>query len=47
MIRITKSSLMRWAGHVARMGRRFRWEIKMEKGHYEDLDVGAWIITGT
>jgi hypothetical protein len=40
---------MRWAGHVARMGRRGRqvrfWlESQKERGHYEDLDVGETII---
>jgi hypothetical protein len=40
---------MRWAGHVARMGRRGMrigcwWENQRERGHLEDQDVGGWII---
>jgi hypothetical protein len=42
-----KSRRMRWAGHVARMGRRgmhigFWWEREMERDHQEDQDVGGW-----
>jgi hypothetical protein len=38
IIRITMSRRMRWAGHVARMGRRgtsigYWWEIQKERGH--------------
>jgi hypothetical protein len=48
-IGIIKSSRMRWAGYVARMGRRGKrvgcwWESQRERGHYEDHDVGGWII---
>jgi hypothetical protein len=44
-----KSRQMRWAEHVALMGRRgiytwFWWESQMERNHYEDLDVGGTII---
>jgi hypothetical protein len=40
---------MRWAGHVARMGRRgmhirYRWESEKERDLYEDQDVGGWTI---
>jgi hypothetical protein len=42
---------MRWAGHVARMGRRgmfeyvgFLWESQKEKDYKEDRDVGGNII---
>jgi hypothetical protein len=42
-------SKMRWAGHVARMGRRgmhigYLWEIQKERDHWEDQDVGGWTI---
>jgi hypothetical protein len=48
---IIKSRRMRWAGHVARMGRRGTlidhwWESQRERGHYEDQDVSGWIILG-
>jgi hypothetical protein len=44
-----KSRRMRWAGHVARMGRRgmhieFWWENQKERDHEEDQDVGGLII---
>jgi hypothetical protein len=44
-----KSRRMRWAGHVARMGRRgmyigYCWEIQKERDHWEDQDVGGWTI---
>jgi hypothetical protein len=44
-----KSKRMRWAGHVARVGRRgmyigYRWESQKEKDHYEYLGVGGRII---
>jgi hypothetical protein len=49
IITMIKSRRMRWAGNVARMGRRgmhigFWWESQKERGHYEDLDVGGKII---
>jgi hypothetical protein len=49
IIRIIKSTRMRWAGHVARMGRRgmhvgFWWGSRKERDHKEDLDVGGRII---
>jgi hypothetical protein len=51
IIRIIKSRRMRWAGHVARMGRRgmlidYWWESQKERDHWEDQDVGGWIILG-
>jgi hypothetical protein len=51
IIRIIKSRRIRWVGHVARMGRRrtcigYWWESQGERDHYEDLDVGGWIILG-
>jgi hypothetical protein len=50
-IRIIKVRRMRWAGHVARMGRRGThigcwWESQRERGHQEDQNVGGWIILG-
>jgi hypothetical protein len=44
-----KSRRIRWAGQVARMGRRgkhigYWWEIQKERDHREDQDVGGWTI---
>jgi hypothetical protein len=44
IIRMIKSRRMKWAGHVARMGRRgmhigYWWESQKE-----DQDIGGWII---
>jgi hypothetical protein len=44
-----KSRRMKWAGLVARMGRRgmhigYWWEIQKERDHWEDQDVGGWTI---
>jgi hypothetical protein len=49
IIRIIKPRRMRWAGHVARMGRRgmhlrYWWESQKETDHYEEQDVGGWTI---
>jgi hypothetical protein len=49
IIRIIKSRRMRWAGHVARIGRRgmhiaFWCEGQKERDHQEDLDVVGRII---
>jgi hypothetical protein len=49
IIRMIKPRRMRWAGHVARMGRRGMhigdwWEIQKERDHWEDQDVGGWTI---
>jgi hypothetical protein len=46
IIRMSKSRRMRWAGHVARMGRRgmhirYWWEIQKERDPWEDQDVGG------
>jgi hypothetical protein len=40
---------MRWARHIAQMGRRgmhieYWWESQKERDHSEDQDVGEWII---
>jgi hypothetical protein len=49
IIRMMKLRRMRWAGHVARMGRRgihvgFSWESQKERDLQEDLRVGGKII---
>jgi hypothetical protein len=51
IIRIIMWRRMRWAGHVARMGRRwtligYLWESQRERENYEDQDVGWLIILG-
>jgi hypothetical protein len=46
--RMIKSRRVRWAGHIALMGRRgmhgYWWESQKERDHYEDQDVGGWTI---
>jgi hypothetical protein len=48
IIRMIKSRTMRLAGHVPRMENRnaYRiwWESQKERDHWEDQDVGGWII---
>jgi hypothetical protein len=49
IIRMIKSRRMRWARHVARMGRRgmhigFWWERQKESDHKEDLDISGRIV---
>jgi hypothetical protein len=49
IIRMIKSRRMRWAGHVARMGRKGMYvgycrERKKERDHWEDQDVGGCTI---
>jgi hypothetical protein len=49
IIRMIMSRSMRWAGHVARMGRReiyigYCWESQKERDHWVDQDEGGWII---
>jgi hypothetical protein len=51
IIRIIKSKRMRWAGPVARMGRRgtridYLWESQKKREHQENQDLGGWIILG-
>jgi hypothetical protein len=46
IIRMIKSRRMRWAGHVARMGRRgmhigYWRKCQKERDHWEDQDVGG------
>jgi hypothetical protein len=47
--RMIKPRIIRWAGHVAHMGRRgmrkgFWWEGQKERDHTEDVGVGGRII---
>jgi hypothetical protein len=49
IIRIIKSRRMRWAGHVARMGRKemhigYWWESWSEGDYWEDQNIGGWTI---
>jgi hypothetical protein len=49
IIRMIKSKRIRWAGHVAHMGRRgmhirIWWERQKERDHYQDVYVGGRII---
>jgi hypothetical protein len=48
IIRMIKSRRMRWAGHVARMGKRNAYRILVGKPEgrrsQEDQDVGGWTI---
>jgi hypothetical protein len=51
IIIIMKSRRMRWAGHVARMGKRGTptgcwWERQKEGGHRDYQEVSGWIILG-
>jgi hypothetical protein len=44
-----KSRRMKWAGNVARMGRRrihigYWWESQKKRDHWEDEGVGGWTI---
>ena len=50
-VRVIKFRRMRWAGHVARMGKE-RWCIgswwgnRRERDHWGDLGVDGWLIVG-
>jgi hypothetical protein len=49
IVRMIKSRRMIWAGYIACMVRRgmrieFWWESQKERDHYEDQDVGGWVI---
>ena len=49
IVRVIKSTKMRWAGHVARMGEEkgaykvLVWKAE-DKNHWGDLGVDGWII---
>jgi hypothetical protein len=49
IIRMSMSRRIRWAGHVAHMGRRgihigLWWESQKKRDHYEDVGIGGRII---
>jgi hypothetical protein len=49
IIRMIKSRRMRLAGHTARMKEkrnacRYWWESQRKRDHWEDQDLGEWII---
>ena len=51
IVRMIKSSIMRWAGHVARMGEDkvclgSWWGNQMERNHWGDIGVDGWVILG-
>jgi len=48
-IRVIKSRIMRWAKHIAQMGRMevhrvFRWGNLRKRDYLEDLSINGWII---
>jgi len=51
IVRVIKSRRMKWAGHVARMGKERGcigswWGNRREGDHWGDLGVDGWIILG-
>jgi hypothetical protein len=49
IIRMITSRTIKWAKHIAQIGRRgmhigYGWEKQKERDHYEDQDVGGWKI---
>ena len=51
IVRVIISRRMRWAGHVASMGKergayRVRWGNRRERDRWGDLGVDGWIILG-
>ena len=51
IVRVIKSRIMRWAGHVARMGEERGcigswWGNRRERDQWGDLGVDGWIILG-
>jgi hypothetical protein len=50
-LNLIKSRGMRWAGHVARMGKRNAYRIlvgkRKERDQWKDQDVGGWTVLNT
>jgi len=51
IVRVIKSRIMRWAGHVVRMGEERGcigswWGNRKEGDHWGDIGVDGWIILG-
>jgi hypothetical protein len=49
IFRMMKSRMMRWAGHVERIGEKkmnmgYRWVSRNERDHWEDQFIGEWTI---
>jgi hypothetical protein len=44
IVRVVKSRIMRWAGHVAHRGWGFWWGNLRERDHWVDLDVDGRAI---
>jgi hypothetical protein len=49
IIRMIKSRMMKWAGHVALLVERgmhigYWWESQMKRAHWEDKSIGGWTI---
>jgi hypothetical protein len=46
IIKMIKSRRIRWVGHEWRSGTHigYLWESQKERDHWEDQDVGSWIL---